>query len=135
MPESNPIQQEIAQLEQQIREKREALERAGQGPETLPTNKELVHQAIGEKIQQQSPQYTPQPAKPVLPVSDQPSYLTPELKDQVQQLVNAAFSQGLQKAITQAVATQNPALIDAFHDFLVDELYTKLVELKQIPTL
>jgi hypothetical protein len=54
--------------------------------------------------------------------------MSEELKSKVQELVNIAFSKTIDDAIKQAQATNNAALIDAFHDALVDELYNYLVE-------
>jgi hypothetical protein len=45
----------------------------------------------------------------------------------VQQLVNIAFTQSLAAAVAQAVKNGNPALIDAFHDVLADELHKELL--------
>ena len=41
------IQQEIAQLEQRIKEKQSLLEQAGTNSEAVP-EKELLHEAVGE---------------------------------------------------------------------------------------
>lgn len=57
-----------------------------------------------------------------------PTQLTEEMKAQAQELVNTAFSHGIDQAIKKVRATNNAALIDAFHDILVDELYNYLVE-------
>ena len=62
------------------------------------------------------------------PTIDPPSYLSEDLKSQVQELVNMTFEKGLDTAIERAKATKNAALIDAFHDAVVDELFAHLVE-------
>lgn len=49
------------------------------------------------------------------------------MQEKLQQLVNLAFEQGLLTAIDQARKTNNPYLIDAFHDMLTDKLYRELV--------
>ena len=46
----------------------------------------------------------------------------------VQNLVNTAFTKSLKDAADDARKTNNAALIDAFHDALVDQLYDHLVE-------
>ena len=122
------IEQEIAQLEKQIAEKRAVL-----GKEAEPTEKEILHGVVGEKIQQQAPQYTP----PVKPKQDDvaQNYVLPELKEKVQELVNLVFNKGLDEGIKEASKTNDPALIDAFHDILVDELYNALVERKKLETI
>lgn len=130
------IEQEIAQLEKQLSEKRAAL--GGdkpfdktQGREAEPTEKELLRGVVGEKIQQQAPQYQPVPAKPQQDDAAQ-SYILPELKDRVQELINLVFNKGLDDGIKEAAKSNNFALIDAFHDVLVDELYNMLVERKKL---
>ena len=133
---SESIEQQIAQLEQQLQEKKAALEHnQTSGQEALPSDKEVLHEMVGERIQQQTPTYTPkQPAQnSSAPQSDDPSYLTQELKDLVQELVNLVFTKNLDDGIKEAVKSDNPAVIDAFHDVLVDELYSVLIERKKIP--
>ena len=130
------IEQEIAQLEKQIAEKRAALGQekpfdATQGREAEPTEKELLHRVVGEKIQQQMPQYTPAPPKPKQDDTAQ-SYVLPELKEKVQELINLVFNKSLDEGIKEVSKTNNPALTDAFHDVLVDELYNALVERKKL---
>ena len=125
-------QQEIAQLEQQLAEKRASLEQGSAETQTeVPHEKELLRQVVGEKIQQHAPQYQPAPAKPQQD-DDQSSYNDPQLVDKVQELVNLAFTKSIDDAVRSVVKTGNPALIDAFHDVLVDKLYDTLLERKKI---
>ena len=121
------IEQEIAQLEKQIAEKRATL-----GKETEQSEKEILHGVVGKKIQQQVPQYTPPPVKPKQDDNVAQSYIEPELKDKVQELVNLVFNKSLDEGIKEASKSNNPALIDAFHDVLVDELYNALLERKKV---
>lgn len=135
MPEGEQINQEIADLERQLREKREQLSSqqvAGEIAE-LPHEKETLHEMVGERIAESSiPSGVPSGQTPPLtppPVIATPSpQLTEEMKVEVQGLVNMAFTQGVSQAIKKVRATNNAALIDAFHDMLVDELYNYLVE-------
>ncbi len=113
------LEQEIASIEKNLAEKREALSR------------EAVHEVVRQKIADApTPQVTPQP----LPVPDpnpssgSGSSVPEELRQKVQALVNVAFLKSVDEAIKEAKATHNAALIDAFHDLLVDELYQHLVE-------
>jgi len=139
---NSSLEQEIAQLEQQIAEKRLAL---GAPLPELPsvetqepsTEKETLHEIIGERIQQQSPQYQPAPPVQPPPTTSQQDdsvlgYVLPELKEKVQELVNLVFNKGLDEGIKEASKSNNAALIDAFHDVLVDELYNVLVERKKL---
>ncbi|KKU76210.1 MAG: hypothetical protein UY02_C0029G0008 [Candidatus Giovannonibacteria bacterium GW2011_GWB1_47_6b] len=135
---STIIEQEIARLEQQLREKKLALGGQETGAkEMIPSDKEILHEIVGEKIQKSVPaqQATPSDdnaATQQAPAVEPPSYLTPELKDKIQQLVDLAFSGSLVQAIQEVSKTNNAALIDAFHDVIVDELYNALVERKKL---
>lgn len=125
MPEGN-IEAEIAKLEQQLAQKRQALETEG-SHEQAPSDQELVHEAVGERIKEQQPSY--QPAPTPAPASDTgASWQDPAIASQVQALVNTAFSDSLDKAIAEALKTHNPAIIDAFHDLLRDQLLGELVK-------
>ena len=141
MESEQPIHQEIADLERQLREKREQLsgqQNSGEIVE-LPHEKETLHEIIGEKIVEgAAPSGMPsvQPPPVVLaPPTTSPPQLTEEMKTQVQELVNTAFSHGVDQAIKKVRATNNAALIDAFHDMLVDELYNYLVERGKLKSL
>ena len=123
------IEQEIAQLEKQLQEKKANLGQQPEEKESLP-DKEVLRQVVGEKIQQNAPQYIPKPA-PQTQADDAGSIL-PELKDKIQELVNHVFQNSLDKGIKEAVKSNNPALIDAFHDVLVDQLYDALLERKKV---
>jgi len=140
MPEGeslNSLEQEIAQIERDLASKRAELEKqkeAGAISE-VPHERETLREVVGERIMPPpaggpSPAMppTPQTAVPVAPAVEPPSYLSEELKTKVQELVNAAFSKTIDDAVKQARATNNAALLDAFHDALVDELYNYLVE-------
>jgi hypothetical protein len=129
----NNLEQEIAQIEQDLASKRATLEQqktAGEIQE-LPHEKETLHEVVGEKL---APMPMPAPQIPVVtppsatPPADEPSYMSEELKDKVQNFVNVAFTKSLDEAIKEVRATNNAALIDAFHDALVDELYGYLIE-------
>lgn len=130
--ENISIEQQIADLEKQIQEKKASLEQSPSNVENLPSDKEILHEVIGEKIQEHAPQYVPK-SKLVTTsqaTDDTPSYYDPDLKDKVQQLINIAFTKNIGEAIK--LASNNPALLDAFHDILVDELYDALIERQKI---
>lgn len=132
---SDLLEQEIAQIEQDLASKRVALERQRQTGQIaeLPHEKEILREIVGEHIGLPQPSplapTTPSVGVPTGSVGiEPPSYLSPELKEKVQELVNVAFAQTLEVAIKQARVTNNAALLDAFHDALVDELYNYLIE-------
>src|SRR3989338_6639571 len=114
------LEQEIANIEKELAQKRESLREQQQ---ELPHDKELLHSVIREKIQPATPQATTPP-----PTDTPASAIPPELFQKVQALVNTAFLKSIDEAIQEAKATNNAALIDAFHDLLVDELFDHLVE-------
>ena len=121
MPEAGTgLEHEIAQIERQLEAKKEALRE--QSAE-LPHDKELLHSVIQEKIAPATPTPAPDPS-----TSSGSSVLPEELHQKVQALVNTAFIKSIDDAVAEAKATNNAALIDAFHDLLVDELYNHLVE-------
>lgn len=135
----NPqLENEIAQIERQLAEKREALQRQQQTESTsgqLLHEKETLHEVVGEMIRpiEHTPQGLPPAAPPPaagapVPLGGQATPLPPQVQQQVQALVNMAFDTSIDSAIKAAKETNNPALIDAFHDILVDELYDHLVE-------
>jgi len=130
------IEQEITQLEEQIAEKRAALGVEGKNNEELPSEKEMLHSAIGERIQEQIPEYSPAPKSFSITPSDDDDEVSsdvgPDLKDKVQEFVNVVFNKSLEEGIDNVSKSNNPALIDAFHDILADELYNMLVDRKKL---
>lgn len=130
------IEQDIAELEKQLEEKKAAL-----GHEK--SEKEILHGMVGEKIKEHVPAYLPsnKPTNSQSPTvqslnapiaTEPPSYLSQELKDKIQEVVQLIFSKNLEEGIKEVAKTGNMALIDAFHDILVDELYGQLVERKKL---
>lgn len=140
---SQNAEQEIAELEKMLAEKRAALElqkEAGE-VEEIPHPKEILREVIREKIASTPGPAVPAPVVPPPPLSkpvppglpaDTPSYDLDELKPKVDQLVEHAFQKSLDEAISFAKAADNEALLDAFHDIIVDELYDHLVEQKKL---
>lgn len=135
METSSNLEQEIADIEKRLAEKKAAFRQA-QGeiaPEAV-SDKNVLREVVGEKIQEMAPAasagqtlpVTPAPLPP--PSAQAPSYLSGDLKGAVQQLVNIAFTDSLTSAIKAVHKLNNPALLDAFHDVLADQLYDTLVE-------
>lgn len=126
------IEQEIAQLEKQLQEKKADLGQQPEQKESL-TDKEALRQVVGEKIQQHAPTYVPKSAPQTQ--TDDTGSIPAELKDKIQELVNHVFQGNLSQGIKEVVKSNNPALIDAFHDVLVDQLYDALLERKKVESL
>ena len=127
MPETpSTIQHDIAELERLLEAKKAELEH--EKPE-----KDILHGILGEKIQQHAPTYTPAlPSSSSPQAVEPPSYLSQELKDKVQATVRTVFDKNLDEGIKEAVRSNNMALIDAFHDILVDELCDQLIEKRKL---
>ncbi|TSC91192.1 MAG: hypothetical protein CEN90_574 [Parcubacteria group bacterium Licking1014_17] len=132
-----PLEQEIAQIEKTLAEKRSVLEQqAGIAPDQMPHPKETLREVLREGAapgaatqgQVQLPQPIPVQPPPRSGGVNIPSYLMPELKDKVQEYVNLAFTESIFKAIKEVRATNNAALIDAVHDAITDELWVQLKE-------
>ena len=122
------IEHDIAELERQIEAKRAAL--GHDRPE-----KEVLHEVVGEKIKEHIPAYIPKPpntSEPTPIITEPPSYLSQELKDKIQEVVKIVFSKNLEEGIKEAAKSNNMALMDAFHDILVDELYSQLIARKKL---
>jgi hypothetical protein len=135
------LQQEIAKIEQDLAAKRVALEKQrSEGQiEAVPHEKETLREMIGEQIRHPDgvfPAQPPVPTSPITPAAkpgeDTPSYMTDRLNSSVRQLIEIAFSKSIDDAISTAKNSGNAALIDAFHDALVDELYNNLIEYRKL---
>lgn len=139
----NNIEAEIADLSQKIAEKRRELE-AGKGiveERSLDAteDRELVKSVIGEKISNNVPQASSAASavasatiKPTTsPLSGVPAgksyldYLDEESRVVVEQLVEAVFTNGLDKTL-KGLEMQEPFIIDVFHDVLTDKIYDEL---------
>ena len=121
----------------EIDQKREELTPGQVEGESIP-EKTILHHVVGEKLGKPSPAGVgdAQVKAPASSVHDEtPSYELPELKGQVEELVQLAFQKNIDTAVKEVKKKNDSALIDAFHDALVDELYDRLVsedKLKQI---
>lgn len=132
MPEgiSSNLEQEIALLEQEIATKRAELEqKSGMSVES----KEALRHIVGEKIHGS----TKDKDRPLAPPKDGPlgisgasssSYLDsldPASVQKVNDLIGQVSERGIAKTIEEA-KRQEPFILDAFHDALVDKLHDEL---------
>lgn len=95
------------------------------------TEKEVVvKQEIKEYLfdLQQTASFAP----PVNTRDEADEILEMETSAQVGALISLAFEKGLNKALSLAQKLRNPAILDEFHDSLVDYYYDKLVQEKII---
>ncbi|OIP77534.1 MAG: hypothetical protein CO002_03895 [Candidatus Portnoybacteria bacterium CG_4_8_14_3_um_filter_44_10] len=149
MPEENPIaqnspesreaedfeQKEIERLKREIldREKKIAEKRAEREKKSRVEvfRPEAQEGAVDqEKIEVGSVPTTQIDPAQVQKQSQQISALDPQ--NQVKFLCDLAFQKGLDFAIQTARNLDNPYVLDAFHDALVDELYKRLVTERKI---
>ena len=126
------LEQELSKLEQEYTQKRAEVESRREAGEVreLPSEKETLREVVKEQIEPGMA-----PALQTAPSTDLPSYQRPELQQQVQEFIDIIFNKSIGDALTKVKATHNPALIDAFHDALVDNLYDQLVERGKIKEL
>lgn len=110
--ESTSLEREILELEEKLAEKKRELEK-GYAPK--------------EKMEPRpAPASVPAaPRRPAPPVKKQGIM---EKNPKVKSLVDMAFHEGVAKAIEEAKKTNDPYLIDAFHDALIDEVYDLLLK-------
>lgn len=140
---SSTLEQEIADIERRLAEKKAAKTALEQGRQETTTfsgsdsDKELLGEVVQEKITEHLPAAPSSVSAEaelnqdqILPplVQEPPAYLDEDLKGRVQELVNLAFEQTPSRAIKETVKTNNAALINAFHSVLVDQLYELLIE-------
>ncbi len=134
MESKSTIEHDIAELEKQLEAKKAALEhdKTETGMEGGPSEKEILHDVVGQKIQEHIPAYLPTTQVPISITPEPPSYLSQELKNKVKEIIDLVFAKNLDEGIKEAGKSGNPALVDAFHDMLVDELYDQLIEKRKI---
>lgn len=125
-------QEKKSLLEQaESKELRERLERleTGAKEETLAESKEkIVKQEIKEYLQEL--QRIPVSA-PSVTLRDQADEIKKfPSSQQVGALVSLVFEKGLKQAVSVALNLDNPAVLDEFHDILVDRYYQELIEKK-----
>ncbi len=135
--ESSPqLQEEIKELEKRLKEKKEALGQTEAGLE----DKEIFHQAVGERIQEHIPDYRPKEKSVRASNTEEAAgdvFSDPEVIEKVQDLVNIVFSkdslsEGIKAAKDLNSGLNDMAIVDAFHRTLTDQLYDTLVERKKL---
>lgn len=122
------LKQEILDRERKIAEKKTEREKESTMEVFRPEAKEGV--VDREKIEVGSMPTTQINPAQIQKQSQQISALDPQ--NQVKSLCNLAFQKGLDFAIQTARNLNNPYVLDAFHDALVDELYKRLVAERKI---
>ena len=113
---------EIIELKERI-EKIEAQLKKERHPEV---RERIVKQEIKDYLQrlQKLPSFAP----PLAVRDDVKEIAKFPSTQQVGALVSLVFEKGLREAISVAKALRNPAILDEFHDILVDRYYQILIE-------
>lgn len=131
MDQNQTLEQQLESLVAEI-EKRKHAPQEGRQVEAEPRpEKEHLHEIIGEKLygEVERPQREEERHEdlPATHANEERSYNQPELHGKVQEFITHAFEKDLESAIKEVQATDDAALIDAFHDAIVDELHDHLV--------
>lgn len=140
---ANNLNEEIKALEQILREKKRELETKGLAPASVEEEKKILKEAVKEHIERAAEAMPPsapsgvqdivgQVAVPPSPTPSDQAQDDPlaglDHRDQIEELATIAFSKGIVEAVNTARRTNNPHLLDEFHDALVDRLYDYLVQ-------
>jgi len=142
MPESDPqfsAQEEIQELERKLEEKKRELAAAGA---EAPPEKQIFREIFKKHMEDISRAAHPQTNIPpaggaaqLQPPVRQPSDDARDEahREQIESLVEMAFSKGLVDAVEAARHLHNPHILDEFHDTLEDEYYDKIVAARHLP--
>ncbi len=117
------VEQEIAELSEAIRTRRAILEKE-KGLMEEGGEKELVKEAVGEKIKAIKPEFTPKKSQGGAPVHYL-DRLDDETNKKINHLAEEVFSSGLKKTLKN-LQYEEPFMVDALHDLLVDKYYEEL---------
>jgi hypothetical protein len=126
---TNSFEQEVSEISKAIEARRDVIEKE----HGIIEEKEIAREAIGEKLKEATPpsqSATQPPPQTVSPISLSESYLD-TLDETNAQKVVSLIEQMREKGIKKAVAEareNDPYVLDAFHDALVDKLYEELQE-------
>lgn len=127
--EGGPKKMERPEIEV-LRERVEKLE-VRLEKEAIPEKKEkMVKQEIKEYLHEL--QQTPATAAPLATRDEADEIKKFPPSQQVGALISLVFGKGLPEAISVAKNLNNPAILDEFHDVLVDRYYKTLIEKKII---
>lgn len=113
---------EIEKLKERIEKMESQLKKEG----ALEEKEKMIKWEIKEHLQdlQRTPSFAAPPA--TRDETEEIEKFPPS--QQVGALISLVFDKGLPKAISVAKALKNPAILDEFHDTLVDRYYQELVK-------
>ncbi len=129
MEEGNKFENPQAEITE-LKERLQKLEGQIEQEKTPEKKKEFIKEEIKEYIQEV--QQTPSFAAPTH-TRDEPDELADLPSSQkVGALISLVFEKGLEYAIKTARTLDNPAILDEFHDMLVDRYYEELIQRKML---
>ena len=130
---SQNAEEEIRALERTLEEKKRVLAEARK---EIPPEKELLREALRERIEAVRPSTSPALPSPV--PFGAGGAVTPQQvpqghvqEEEVRALIDIALTRSIEDAV-KAAQEKSPYLLDELHDHLVDEYYDKLVALRKI---
>lgn len=132
MPEKNAVKIEQGPEIEALRKRVEQLE--SQLKKEQPISSEKKAEKVKEEIKSylEEFQQTPATAAPIATRDEADEIKKFPASQQVGALVSLVFEKGLEEAVSVARELNNPAILDEFHDILVDRYYKELVERKII---
>ena len=121
-PEIEALRERVEQLESQLKK------------EQPPVSPEAEEKAVKQEIKSylQELQQIPATAAPLATRDEADEIKRFPLSQQIGVLISLVFEKGLEEAISVAKELNNPAILDEFHDILVDRYYKELIEGKII---
>ncbi|MEI6296872.1 MAG: hypothetical protein WCO84_04480 [bacterium] len=126
----NIIEAEIAELTKRIQEKRKVLEEQN----GIIEEKDLIRSAVAEGISSSPSSQTSSSSQKTTVTTKSTEQKTdisyidtidPKTGEEVNRLIEIAFTKGIEAAFSE-VSKDEPYVVDAFHDVLVDRLYEDL---------
>ncbi len=127
--EKQLLTSEIAQLENKLEQKKKEL--AGASAEQPERN--IFRQVVREHASPESPKLINySTATATNPTTQKIQPLTQSEEQDVQTLIQYAFSKGIEAAVNEAKKKHSPYFVDLLHDYLADEYYEKLIAARKI---
>jgi len=126
---------EVNLIQERVLMKKEQMTREGL---PIPEDKELIRETVGEKIEESLKNYPSglEVRQPVVPSSSSIPSVSMTEEEEAQQKVNdlveIALQDSIDKAVVMALKTSNAYLIDKLHDTLADKYYEQLKNQKLI---
>jgi hypothetical protein len=111
---------------EELKKRIEKLESSLEKEKGFEKKEKAVKQEIKSYLQEL--QQTPSFAPPITTRDEVKEIIRMETSQQIGALISLALEKGLSKAISVAQAINNPAILDEFHDTLVDRYYEALIE-------